>query len=183
VQDLYSIKIIVVWVFSEIDDRFSEEIQQWSSWVLISQIRNDNKFLETLNLKRVRHWSYWGLPWSPSEVPWSLLKSYNPELDKRKKNLRLWTWNEPVVSGNVHIEDVLLFPSSQFFLKVALLHVGHKTGLICTTVYLSCSQSLIFCICPGLTDDTNFVSHVFSFQGSRLLTYLLTNLCGTTTNI
>jgi hypothetical protein len=28
------------------------------------------------------------------------------------------------------------------------------------------SQSLIFCICPGFTDETIFVLHVFGFQDS-----------------
>jgi hypothetical protein len=28
------------------------------------------------------------------------------------------------------------------------------------------SQSLIFCICPGLTDETIIVLHVFGFQDS-----------------
>jgi hypothetical protein len=44
---------------------------------------------------------------------------------------------------------------------VAFLHADHKRGLMCTTVYLLMSQSLIFVFVLGFTDDTIYVLHVF----------------------
>jgi hypothetical protein len=50
---------------------------------------------------------------------------------------------------------------------VALLHAGHKTSLMCTTVYLWCHNHL-FCIRPGFTDETIFVLHVFGWGSLKL---------------
>jgi hypothetical protein len=44
---------------------------------------------------------------------------------------------------------------------VELLHAGHKTGLMCTTVLSFDVTITYFCIRPGFTDGTISVLHVF----------------------
>jgi hypothetical protein len=48
---------------------------------------------------------------------------------------------------------------------VALLHAGHKTGLMCTTVYLWCHNHL-FCIRPGFMAETFYLCCMYFGWGS-----------------
>jgi hypothetical protein len=81
----------------------------------------------------------------------------------------------------------VIFPRCWFFGwivsgRVELLHVGHKTGLMCTTVYLWCHNHL-FCIRPGFMSETFFcvacilVEVVWSYRLLLIAVFWLSTNC------